>query len=391
MKILYLGAFRFPFHDAAAARVLNNAKAMKECGHKVSFYSWGGEYHDEHLCSDGKYRVEGFEYIITNELISRGSLFTRILTRYMRGRKTISLLNKLEQFPDLIILYNASNRWTKKMIKFCSKHNIMLANDITEWYDNNELNLIDILSNHINMTKTQRLVKNKIVISHFLNDFYPESNNLLVPPLCDPSDSKWRLTIEDDRIKPFEGITLIYAGNPAKKDCLHTVINVVNTLASEGKNVRLIILGITQEMYLEKYSKKLLTKNIHKNVIFLGRISQNLIPAYYKEADFMVLLREPNRKNMAGFPTKFAESMTAVVPVITNATSDLTKYVIDGKTGYIVEDYSYEALIQVMRKYVLTISKADIEKMKIQVKMINSAFDWHHRVAAFEHFFNKMR
>ena len=44
MNILYIGAFRLPNLDAAAPRVLNNAKAMREAGHNVKFISWGGKY-----------------------------------------------------------------------------------------------------------------------------------------------------------------------------------------------------------------------------------------------------------------------------------------------------------------------------------------------------------
>lgn len=67
------------------------------------------------------------------------------------------------------------------------------------------------------MTYLQRKVSNKICISTYLKDYYCESNNLLLPPLCNHSDSKWKTNIEDERVKSFNGITIIYAGNPAKK------------------------------------------------------------------------------------------------------------------------------------------------------------------------------
>ncbi len=35
MNILYIGAFRLPNLDAAAPRVLNNAKAMREAGYNM--------------------------------------------------------------------------------------------------------------------------------------------------------------------------------------------------------------------------------------------------------------------------------------------------------------------------------------------------------------------
>lgn len=375
MKIVYLGCFRLPNFDAAAPRVLNNARAMKLCGHELSFISWGGKYNEEHLCNDGKYRIEGMEYIITNELDPQGGPFKKFSHLLHRGDKSVNILDKMSDKPDLIIMYNASFGWTKRMLKYCKLHNIKLANDITEWYDNNEIHLWDILPYLYNMTNLQKKVKNKICISSYLDKFYVGSNNILLPPLCDPQEAKWRANVEDERIKPFDGVTLIYAGNPEKKDCVHTVINVVNKMAHEGKSIRFLILGITRDNYLERYANELMTKDLHENIIFLGRVSQDLIPAYYKKADFMVLLREPTRKSMAGFPTKFAESMTAGVPVIANATSDLGRYIINEKTGFLVKDEKACNLENILTD-ILTLSQQQIGYMKQCVMTRNKAFDY---------------
>lgn len=390
MKILYLGCFRLPNYDAAAPRVLNNGRAMQLCGHEVAFISWGGKYNEEHLCEDGKYRIDGMEYVITDELDPKGSLVSKMMQMIHRGDKTVAILESMEVKPDLIVMYNAGYGWTKRMMKFCKKHNIKLANDITEWYDNNEMHFWDILSYRYNMTRLQRNVKNKICISSYLDKFYSESNNLLLPPLCDHTEAKWSTTIDDDRIKPFEGITLIYAGNPAKKDCVHTVINVVNKMAHDGKPIRFMILGTTRESYLERYADVLDSKDLHENILFLGRVSQDLIPAYYKKADYMVLLREPTRKNMAGFPTKFAESMSAGIPVIANATSDLGSYIINGQTGFVVADENASSLEKTLSD-VLALSHNQIESMKHHTKASNDAFNYECRKTEMNMFLNKLK
>lgn len=390
MNILYLGCFRLPNYDAAAPRVLNNARAMQLCGHEVLFISWGGKYNEEHLCEDGKYRIDGIEYIITDELDPKGSTVNKMRQMLHRGDKSVAILKSMEVKPDLIVMYNADYGWTKRMLKFCKQHNIKLANDITEWYDNNELHFWDILPYRYNMTRLQRKVKNKICISSYLDKYYSESNNLLLPPLCDHTEAKWRASVDDDRIKPFDGTTLIYAGNPAKKDCVHTVINVVNKMAHEGKPIRFMILGTTRESYLERYADVLESKDLHKNILFLGRVSQDLIPAYYKKADFMVLLRETTRKNMAGFPTKFAESMSAGVPVIANATSDLGSYIINGKTGFVVEDEKAASLEKTLTN-VLALSRQKVDSMKQSTKACNDAFYYACRKEEMRMFLEKLK
>lgn len=390
MKILYLGCFRLPNYDAAAPRVLNNARAMQLCGHEVSFISWGGIYNEEHLCEDGKYRIDGMEYVITDELDPKGSLVSKMMQILHRGDKTVAILKSMEVKPDFIVMYNADYGWTKRMLKFCDQNNIKLANDITEWYDNNEMHFWDRLPYRYNMTRLQRKVKNKICISSYLDKYYNESNNLLLPPLCDHSEAKWSATVDDDRIKSFGGITLIYAGNIAKKDCVHTVINVVNQMAHEGKPIRFMILGTNRESYIERYADVLESKDLHENILFLGRVSQDLIPAYYRKADFMVLLRDATRKNMAGFPTKFAESMSAGIPVIANATSDLGSYIIIGNTGFVVEDEKAESLEKTLTD-VLHLSRRQIDSMKQSTKACNDAFYYACRKAEMNMFLDKLK
>jgi glycosyltransferase involved in cell wall biosynthesis len=391
MNIVCVGAFRLPNLDAAAPRVLNNAKALRAAGHDVSFISWGGAYRDSDLHDDGYHYVDGFKYVITDELDPKGSLWNKFKEKLRRGNKSLGILNSMRENTNVIIMYNADYSWTKKMINYCSKKNIKLVNDITEWYDNNELHLTDIIPNHINMTRTQRMVKNKIVISSFLSDYYKESNNLILPPLCDHAEAKWSQKVDDERVADFDGITLIYAGNPAKKDCVHTTINVVNRLAHEGQKIRFVILGTTRESYIERYSHQLESTELHQNILFLGRVSQDLIPAYYKKADFMVLLREPTRKNIAGFPTKFAESMSAGVPVIANITSDLYRYLIDGNTGFVVPNNDAESFYEVIKSKVLTLNAEEIQQLKSDILSVNWAFDFSNRVIAIKQFLENLR
>ena len=338
-----------PNLDAASARVLNNAKAFRAAGCNVSFISWGGQYMKSDLCDDGKYRTFGFQYTITGELDCEGGFFSKLRHRICRGNKTKRLLENMTEKPDAIVLYNAEYSWTKKMMSYCKKNHVRLIHDMTEWFSNNEIHLTDIIPNYLNMTRLQKKVPNKILISEYLNSRYPESHNIVLPPLCDKTDNKWNEEINDERLDGFVGTTLIYAGSPMKKDCLHVVINVVNQLLQEGAKLRLIILGVNKEKYVEDYKKWIHSPRIHDNIIFLGRVSQEFVPAYYKKADFMVLIRKPSRKNQAGFPTKVAESMVSGTPVITNATSDLSKYVIDGKTGFLVYGYNEVALSSVLK------------------------------------------
>lgn len=389
MDICYIGAFRFPVFDAAAARVANNAKALRALGHKVRFISWGGKYLSSDLCADGIYRHDGFEYVITDELESEGGIVDKLHTVLTRGRASKKILAGNDIKPDLIIAYNADFRLSVWLLRFCKAHGVYLANDLTEWYEYREIHAFEWPLYYLNMKFIQKLIKNKIVISSFLNERFSNSNNAVIPPLCDPADCKWKKAASG-KITVFNGLTLIYAGRPARKDDLYKVINVVDKLASQGRPIRLIVLGTGREDYITKFRKYIRRRQLHRNIVFAGSVPQNEIPAFYKRADFMVLLRDPTRKNMAGFPTKVAESYTAGVPVVANATSDLGDFIVDGRNGFLLQDCSEEDLYNLIDGRMLMLSAAGINQMKDNACKTRDQFDWRAYTGSFATFINNL-
>ena len=375
MKIIYVGAFRFPYFDAAAARVLNIGKSFRAAGYDVEYIAMGGCQVESHRQKDGNFRYQDFLYTVTNELDCNGGLLDKIMMKITRGNKVLNSLENRELKDSLVIAYNPQERFLKKLISLSNKKGFKLAVDLTEWYDRNELPITDWLSYYKCMTRVMNQVKNKIVISSYLNDYYIKSNNIVIPATCDMSDEKWRRCTNN--INSFDGVTLIYAGNPAKKDLVHTVINAVNRLSAKSVAIRFLILGIIKEDYLRKYSDKLNSNELTNNIVFLGKVSQNEVPAYYKHADYMVLLRDNNRKSNAGFPTKIAEALTAGVPVIANATSDIGKYIKNSVNGYILEDVRSEYVESALNKICTSYSKQNISEQKNNaLKTGREAFDY---------------
>jgi len=394
MRIIYCGGIRFPYFDAASAKVLNYSRAMREAGHEVSIISWGGTERKEDLCSDGKYRYDGFEYSVTNEIDTKGNKVDKILNRLKMGNKTLSILKRhLTEF-DAVIFYNPNCKFTQTLLDFCKKNDKKLISDIDEWPSIQESYLIDIPYIWWNMTHLQHKVKNKILISSFLQNYYKNSHTIVMPSVCNIEDKKWQkrqLEWLPDILKSFTGKRLIYAGNPALKDMLHSAINVVNELNMSGKYIQFLIVGITKEDYIARYSSLLKDTNLHKNIVFLGRVAQDDVPAYYQLADFMVLVREPNRKSTAGFPTKFAEAMVSGTPVIANLTSDLGCYLKNGLTGFVVNDFSEGALKEVICNRLLTLNRVQIDEMKNKAYQTGlKYFDYRNYVKPLSDFLSKL-
>lgn len=94
------------------------------------------------------------------------------------------------------------------------------------------------------------------------------------------------------------------------------------------------------------------------NFVFCGIVPQVDVPYYYHDSDFSVIIREPTRKNMAGFPTKLAESMMAGCPVLLNSTSDISKFVHSGSNGFLIKNWSVIEFENVLSK-IVTLTKEE--------------------------------
>ena len=392
MRILYLGAFRFPNGDAASQRVLNNAKILRELGCNIQFLSWGGEPRHSDKCVDSFYYYQGFKYFNTHEIDNMGlNLFKRIWKFIFQGQISLRVFTNLLEESDIIIAYNPSAYFTKKMLSFCNKHNKKFIVDITEWYGSNEFPggkfALPFWLNEWNMRFIQKRVKNKILISSFLEKYYRTSWNIILPPLVDVQDEKWMY--KKQVLTHFDGIRIIYAGTPAKKDLLQTMLEVVISCVKSGMKLQFVVVGVSIENIL-KYTNYQEILSFQNNIIFCGKVSQLDVPLYYQVSDFSLLIRDRNRKSMAGFPTKFAESLISGIPVIVNSTSDLDQYIIQGENGFIIDDNKVHSLKTTLHK-INELSKEEIELMKTKARKTGETqFDYRNYVKKVQLFLNKI-
>ena len=379
IRFLYIGPFRFPEGDAAASRVLNNARIFRDLGHRVHILSFGGQYRTEDKIPFG-YMYDGMMYIITNDIDTHSTKerITRYITPYSNAR---AYLEQHKSDYDVIITYNTTLPFNLYLQRFARKNKKKLILDITEWPASNESPggawLPFYWMSEFNMRIVQKRFKNIIPISNYLRDYYSQQNNVLLPPLINLSDKKWNSfePVNNPLIEDFEGLKVIFAGNPAKKDLLANLISAAIEILKDNNALQIVVLGVNPENAVNFCSKESLEK-YKSNLVFVGRVPQKVVPSYYQLCDFSAIIREPSRKNMAGFPTKMAESMAAGCPVLLNTTSDLGDYAKDGVNAKIINDYSVESITQGLRELML-LERFKIEEMKHNARLTGkNSFDY---------------
>ena len=364
-KILYIGGFEMPDRNAAAHRVRILSKVFRDLGYEVVFYGIKRDASSPDFV-DGSHNYsksypDGIKSWMSYALGG--------------GIRDVIMYHK----PDIVVAYNYPGIASLRLISLCKRKGIIVYGDITEWYDSTSI--IKKLDVFIRMRIANKKLDGIVSISKLLDNYYRKYNSILVPPLVDVSDDKWKQRggtySEDD-------INIVYAGSPGGKGNLKDRLDLVlSAFASVGnKKMIMRIVGMTEEEYGQSF-KSTIPDSIR--VCFLGRLPHTETLSVLLQSDFQVFFRERSRANMAGFPTKLVESITCRVPVVTNDVSNVSDYVIDGYNGIIASDFSNESVINVFKR-ISIMSRQEINQMKANCQC--DTFDYHSFIDVFKKFLN---
>lgn len=322
--IVYVGGFKMPDKNAAAHRVMNNAKIFEKIGYDVVFCGVDDDIlQDEtELFPMGNFKTCPSKYPHSNKE------WIRVLLSF---KHIESVLQKCSDIK-YVIAYNLHAAPLISLMRYCRKHNIKILSDVTEWYENafslNPKKMIMYFDTALVMRILHTKLDGIIAISSYLSDFYKRKSVKVVqiPPLVDISDKIWHQKVDDY----CSFIEFVYAGNRGRnkteKDQLGLMIESFAKLSPDA-NFRLTIVGISESDFREDYPEALCDLNsIENKVCFLGRLSHSESIYSLLKADYSIFFREKTRKNMAGFPTKFAEAATTGIGIIANDVSNISDY-----------------------------------------------------------------
>lgn len=367
-RILYVGGFEMPDKNAAAQRVLSIGKALQKCGDTVIYYGITKS-------KDYQGKIEGFDYYACSYPASKKEWVS-----YSIGVGIIDIIKKMS--PDVIITYNYPALAQQRVIRFCRKHNIRVVGDITEWYEPTDV--LKTVDTWLRMHWSNKQLDGLIPISRYLFDYYKGMNQIEIPPLVDLNSPKWAMTEEKiEKNESDELIRLIYAGsNGVAIDRLDYIIKGIESC--DKKNISLDVIGMTEQDYYRIYNSKIENTS---HVCFHGRLPHDKVIRFLLSSDFQIFFRDDKRVCNAGFPTKFAESFTAGLPVITNRTSNVSDYIENGKNSFLI-DKPTESHIREVLKTVSSLSRDDINTIKQNVD--RKTFDYNKYVSPLSEFIDSL-
>lgn len=353
-NILYIGGFELPDKNAAAHRVINNARLLRELGYSVSFLGMTKDRTGEDINSSKK-NYYGFDSWAINYPSTTGE-WIKYVTQIISVRQLLD-----ENSFDTVITYNFPAVSSMKLLSLCRKRKITAISDCTEWYDHKisgPTGLIRYVDSELRMKYFNKKYDGLICISSYLYDYYKDlRNRIILPPLTDASEDKYR-TVQDSRDK----IALVYAGSPGNKDRIFDIIKLLSQINDIEKKITFDIFG----------TNKIETRAGF--VRFNGTAPHSEVIKHISSSDFLIFVREYSRVNNAGFPTKFAEAITCGTPVITNRTSDLEKYLIEVKNGFFLNTENDE-LMKSQLENIFRTDRTEIDAMKEYCR-VSGLFDY---------------
>ena len=358
--ILYVGGFSLPDKNAAAHRVLANGKILEQSGYDVHYI---GVNYEKKLQKKGAYeklsshQAEiGYPKSVSDWIFYLGDI--KYIERYVE--------NELTKLPLAVICYNYPAVGLLKLKRYCKRHNIRIISDCTEWYQpkgNILFRLLKGADTSLRMRYVQPKLDGMIAISRHLYEYYAARMECVVqiPPLKDADEAMFSC----ENVSLDETLRFVYAGSPGdSKDKLPLLMEPLSRVIAEMKQQKFQfdILGLTQEQYENTFQRKI-PAELQAAVRFHGRIAHPDVISILKQASFSVFVREDNLVTRAGFPTKFAEAITCGTPVITNPSSNITDYLVEGENGFLLdvsdEEVCYQKLLQVFK-----LKSSDIQTMK---------------------------
>lgn len=377
--IVYIGGFDLPDNNAAAQRVLANAKLFRDLGYKVYLYGLSRSAtrpsfleHEGFSCCNLPYPKsiqKWFEYL------------TSI-------RQYIHFIE--EHNPCIVIAYNHPAIALQKLANYCKSKGIKILSDCTEWYvpqGNFIFRKIKGWDVNKRMYDVHSHLDGVISISRYLYDFYQKQNvnTMLLPPLVDLQESKWKQKETDNSDNT---IRLIFAGSLGKgnKDRVDMVIDALENVSNHSRSINFIldILGITQEQYINLFPNK---QSVPSFVTFHGRKSHQEAIQMLLQSDFQIFLRENHLANKAGFPTKFVESISSQTLVLTNPSSNLSEYMQEGFNSFCLNMDTFDDLVDSLTPP-LRLSKQEI--LDLRKKMDTMVFDYRNYMSTVKNFLSTL-
>jgi glycosyltransferase involved in cell wall biosynthesis len=143
----------------------------------------------------------------------------------------------------------------------------------------------------------------------------------------------------DERTNRDSRPTVLFVGNIAANKGLPTIFNAVLALRAKYPNIRLQVLGNSDDDLEQEFKSRARAQGAEGNIEFCGFVGRAVLPDFYRRAD---VFASPAQYE-GGVANVYLEAMSSGCPVIASTAGGGPEAVIDGLTGLLVPPNDLEA------------------------------------------------
>ncbi len=341
--LIVIGRLGYPSARAASNRVHLYCKALKE----VKGFPMVINLHSTFT------KPQSFDYLGRNDGIpfyycQQTTLYEKnILKRNLKKIKgfvnTVSITRRLQKKHNLKVMFYSTSVIDEVILFIFFKFlRVPIITDCCEA----PLFIIQNKKNKI-IYKTLLRLRLKmydeiIVISDYLYKYYsgifPVNKIYKIPILVDMERFKDCKESETNDTKIISYIGFM-GGN---KDGLQNLLESMALVNQKCNNTRLELIGSASKEDMGRLKNKVEVLGLSDSVSFLGSKKAEEIPYYLSKSDLLVLARPDNNQAKAGFSTKLGEYLASGKPVVITITGEISKYLKDCESAYLVEPDNVE-------------------------------------------------
>ena len=338
-RIIVIGDISYPSGSAPSNRVHLYCKALKE-SQNFPFIIEVSSTHKTRQNFGYLDRFEGIPFYYCQKATSYEKNFLKRNYRKVKGViSSFTVIKRLKKDKNVSVLFYSLNFiYEFVYFLFLKSYGIPIVKEFNEaplfviknkkyqwpyfWFHKNcELKMYDKI----------------IVISEHLNNYYSplfvKKAIFQIPILVDMErfSGVFEQKDKDEKVITYIG----FMGGD--KDGLSNLIEALALVKEKGMSFKAQFVGSGPEEDLNRLKKKIRDLKLTNTIVFLGSKTIKEIPSILLRSDLLVLSRPDNNQAKAGFPTKLGEYLASKKPVIITKTGEISKYLIDNESAYLVE------------------------------------------------------
>lgn len=211
--------------------------------------------------------------------------------------------------------------------------------DCTEWYGWRPWRTLNSsFLDHLKFRANLKRFSGVIAVSEFWSA-YSRSRKLPYVQVAAPIDTKFRMAprVQARGCNRSRNIALAYLGALTRRNLALTLLEIVHLSLRRGVRVTLHCYGHHPMASNSAFVRRLVRLELGEHVVFHGRLKQRSeVVRAMGSADALILLRGQDRASRGSFPTRLPEMLASGTPVITSATADVQRDLVDLRDAYLI-------------------------------------------------------